>query len=274
MAEVRPTTQTPAPAPSAGGLYDADYYASHCGEPYGREQVWLEFFGAIAQRLVAQIRPGSVLDVGCASGLLVEALRERGVDAWGIDISEYALGQVAPAMRAFCRLAQATEPLGRRYDLIVCIEVVEHLTAEDGLRVIDNLCAHTDDIVFSSSPLDRDEPTHLNVQEPEIWATLFAERGFVRDVEFDGSPINAWAMRLRRSDAARPRLVHDYERLLWRLRQDALALARALGASEAERHASVRQLDAEIARQTQVIEVLLSSRALRLGRWLRSLIGR
>ncbi len=257
----------PGTAAAAGGLYDASYYASHCGEPYGREPVWLEFFGGIAERLVAQIRPGSVLDVGCASGLLVESLRERGVAAWGIDISEYALGQVAPAMRAFCRLAQATEPLGQRYDLIVCIEVVEHLAAADGLRLIDNLCAHSDDIVFSSSPLDRDEPTHLNVQEPEVWATFFAERGFVRDVEFDGSSINAWAMRLRRSDAARPRLVHDYERLLWRQRQEALALARALEASETQR-------GAEIARQAEVIEVLLSSRALRLGRWLRGLIGR
>ena len=34
-----------------------------------------------------------VLEIGCAKGFLVEDLREQGVDAWGIDISPYAIGE-------------------------------------------------------------------------------------------------------------------------------------------------------------------------------------
>ncbi len=263
-----------APARAAGRTYDATYYATHCGQSYTRTPVWLEFFGGIADRIIEHVHPKTVLDAGCAIGLLVEALRARGVDAFGLDISEYAISQTTPESRPFCRMGSLTDKLDRRYDLIVCIEVVEHLSPADGALVLDNLCAHTDDILFSSTPLDRDEPTHLNVQEPEIWAELFAQRGFVRDVDFDASAINAWALRLRRSNAESPELVRNYERLIWEKKREALALARGLEASEATRVAEAGRLDAEIKHQRQVIDTLLSSRALRLAAWLRGLVGR
>ena len=60
----------------------------------------MEFFGTIADQVVAEIKPRRVLDVGCAKGFLVEALRDRGVEAFGIDVSEYAIGEVRPDIRA------------------------------------------------------------------------------------------------------------------------------------------------------------------------------
>ena len=42
-------------------------------------------------------RPARLLDAGCAIGLLVETLRDRGVDARGVDISDYAIGRVPDA---------------------------------------------------------------------------------------------------------------------------------------------------------------------------------
>jgi 2-polyprenyl-3-methyl-5-hydroxy-6-metoxy-1,4-benzoquinol methylase len=79
--------------------FDARYYATGCGRPYGRDAVWTAFFGGIADRIVTVLRPGRTLDAGCAWGLLVEALRARGVDAYGFDVSSYAIGQVAGRMR-------------------------------------------------------------------------------------------------------------------------------------------------------------------------------
>ena len=35
--------------------------------------------------------PKRVLDVGCAKGYMVKAFREQGMEAWGVDVSEYAL---------------------------------------------------------------------------------------------------------------------------------------------------------------------------------------
>ena len=66
--------------------FDEYYYAHCCGDPYERTEALLTFFGGIADRLVADVAPKTVLDAGCAIGLLVEALRQRGVDATGIDM--------------------------------------------------------------------------------------------------------------------------------------------------------------------------------------------
>ena len=55
--------------------FDAQYYATGCGRPYGRDAVWMALFDRIADGIVAALRPGRTLDAGCAWGLLVEALR-------------------------------------------------------------------------------------------------------------------------------------------------------------------------------------------------------
>ena len=50
---------------------------------------------------------------------LLPALRERGVDARGIDISSFAIDAAPAAMRPFCRQGSIAEPLDERFDLIV-----------------------------------------------------------------------------------------------------------------------------------------------------------
>src|SRR5688572_27008446 len=177
------------------GVYDAFYYAHSCGDrPYERQEHWLNFFAAVADHVVAAIAPQTVLDAGCAMGFLVEALRDRGVEAFGIDISEYAIGRVREDVRPYCAVASVSEPFPRRrYDLIACIEVLEHLPPREGEQAVANLCRHADDVLFSSTPNDHKEATHVNVQPPEYWAELFAREGFYRDVEFDATFISPWA---------------------------------------------------------------------------------
>jgi SAM-dependent methyltransferase len=204
--------------------YDPYYYQNCCGRPYARNEAWLHFFGGIADHIVRDIGPKTVLDAGCAFGFLVEILHDRGVDAYGIDISEYAIQQIREDMGPYCRVGSVLEPLPRTYDLIVCIEVLEHLSPQECDQAIGHFCQATDDILFSSTPDDYYEATHVNVRPPEYWAGLFARHGFYRDVEFDASFITAWAMRFRRATetALQPayRLVETYERRLWQLSRE------------------------------------------------------
>ena len=177
--------------------YTCEYYKSSLGPvPYSRyEGKWLQFFGLVADHIVKQIRPRKVLDAGCAKGFLVEALRDRGVEAYGIDLSEYAISEVRRDIRPYCRVASLVDPIHERFDLIVCIEVLEHIPEEIAPRVIANLCRSTDDILFSSTPDDFAEPTHVNVRLRSYWNALFSEQGFDLDVEFDASRIAPHAMR-------------------------------------------------------------------------------
>ena len=90
----------PSNAEAFASCYDRDYYQHYCGGiPYERTDYWMVFFHGIADHIVRSLRPRRVLDAGCAKGFLVEALWERGVEAYGIDISEYAIGEVRMDMQ-------------------------------------------------------------------------------------------------------------------------------------------------------------------------------
>src|SRR5215470_14517740 len=94
-------------------VYDEHYYRACCGGPvpYERNDYWLTIFHGIADQVVRSLQPRKVLDAGCAKGFLVEALWERGVEAYGIDISEYAISEVRKDIHGFCRCASLTEPI-------------------------------------------------------------------------------------------------------------------------------------------------------------------
>lgn len=234
----------------AGDAFDAFYYGHCCGQPYVRNARWLEFFGGIAARITTDMQPSRVLDAGCAKGFLVETLRDRGIEAYGIDISDHAIAEVHPPIQPFCRVGSITGDLGGDYDLIVSIEVVEHMPARDAELAIANICAHTADVLFSSSPHDYREPTHVNVQPPEHWAELFARHGFYRDVDYDASYVVPWAVRFRKRAEPTHRLVREYERRYWALLHaatDARAystdLQQTFAATEAERDALRAETD-------------------------------
>ncbi len=233
-----------------GKLFDDYYYAHGCGAPYRRDEGWLAQFGRIADAIVREIQPHAVLDVGCAIGLLVETLRQRGVEAYGVDVSEYAIEQVHPSVRAYCRVGGATEPFGRRYDLITCIEVLEHMPPEQAQGAIANLCAHADGVLFSSSPFDYAEVTHFNVQPPEYWARLFAQQGFYRDVDTDAGFLTPWAVYFRRQEKPLAQVVGDYERSFWQMRQESRARAQ-VNLQQREQLAQQQARLQELARQLE-----------------------
>jgi SAM-dependent methyltransferase len=240
-------------------FYDEYYFKHGCGRPYERSPEWLQFFGGIAEKIVREINPRSVLDAGCAIGFLVEALRERGVEAFGVDISEYAIGKVPPDLQSYCRLGSVTDPLPRTYDLIVCIEILEHLAPQDAERAVENFCQHSDDVLFSSTPTDYKEATHFNVQPPEYWAELFAHHGFLRDVDFDASFINPWAARFRRRKEPAARVVRDYERkfwLLWKENTDLRALTVEMRNQLAADEQTIQSQQQTIQSQAQTIQSL------------------
>ena len=212
--------QSGVPAAVDGKTFGEYYYAHDCGIPYERSEHWLNFFGGIADHIVRDLKPTTTLDAGCAIGLLVEQLRDRGVDAAGVDISDYANAQMPDEVREHCWVASLTEPIDRRFDLVTCVEVVEHMPAADVRAAIANLCSTTDRVLLSSSPHDYSEPTHLNVQPPEYWSSLMAANGFVRDFDYDASYLTPWAALYVRHPGGIAEVVRDYDRAWWHLHEE------------------------------------------------------
>lgn len=211
---------SPAPQEARSVDFGRYYYRHDCGVPYERNEHWLGFFGAMADAIVRDLRPTTVLDAGCAKGFLVEALRERGVEAWGVDVSEHAISEVHESVREYCGVASLTEPLPRRYDLVVCVEVLEHIPAAESNAAVANICAATDRLLLSSTPDEYGEATHLNVQPPEVWSAAIAQNGLLRDTDRDVSYVTPWAGLYTRSSEPLAETVRRYDRGWWRLRRE------------------------------------------------------
>ena len=253
--------------------YDRTYFAEGCGRPYQRDEYWLSWFGRIADRIVREIGPASVLDAGCAMGMLVEALRDRGVEAFGLDVSDFALSQVRDDIKPYCWRGSITDPLPRRYDLILCVEVLEHLQPDDAERAAANLTQHSDDLLFSSTSEDFKEATHVNVREPEYWVEMFARHDFYRDVDYDAAYLAGWAIRLRRRRDPAARQVANYERLITRLRNENRSLRELAGEHRGRIADQERQLD-ELRRQLKMLRRLIPAPVRRPLGWLRRQFAR
>ena len=66
------------------------------------------------------------VDIGCAKGFLVHALRLLGCQAFGEDISEYAIENCHDKVRPF--LSTTTD---KKYDLLICKDVLEHVPQQN-----------------------------------------------------------------------------------------------------------------------------------------------
>jgi O-antigen biosynthesis protein len=199
-------------------LYDETYYKENCGgHPYERSEHWTSFFNKIARQIADDFKPAHALDAGCAIGLLVEALRKNKVDAVGFDISEWAIEQMPGSNKNYVKTGSILDfrVVDKKFDLVTCIEVLEHLQPSEADIAIRNLCSWGDLIIFSSSPDDFKETTHFNVQQPGYWAEKFLQNGFVRLLDYDASYICSWAQVFRRQSPVFPSLVRQYENNLW-----------------------------------------------------------
>ncbi len=80
-----------------------------------------------------------VLDIGCALGYLVEAFRDLGVDAEGVDFSPYAVEHCTPSVRDHVRRGDLLQGLAypdSTFDLVTAIETLEHLPPEEIPRAL------------------------------------------------------------------------------------------------------------------------------------------
>lgn len=252
--------------------YDEEYYAHYGTEadaPYRRgEAQWSEFFSMLATRIDQEIQPDSVLDAGCAIGMLVEALRDRGVDAFGIDVSDWAISQVPDSIRPYCSVGSLTQEISGHFDLVTLVEVIEHLPDSVAGPVIANITRHAEAVLFSSTSEGFEEPTHLNVRTPDHWARLFAVHGFFRDFAYDAGYLSKDAVLFRRSSPDPSALVVGYEQTVWRNREH---LQGILDQVVPERDALVSKVGeyaeraGELEHQTRSMGIELDTRASRIG---------
>lgn len=145
------------------------------------------------------VRPCSVLDVGCGVGGWLAEWQRNGVrDVCGIDgdYVDRAGLQVDPASFVPVDLEKPFS-LGRRFDLVQCLEVAEHLDAASAGTLVQSLTKHTDTVLFSAAIPGQGGVHHVNEQWPSYWVELFAREGFqafdvIRPLTWDDTRVQVW----------------------------------------------------------------------------------
>src|SRR5205823_6989515 len=96
--------------------------------------------------------PRSVVDVGCGPGAWTAEFKRTGAAVLGIDGYDVKADQLLISPQEFER-RNLTEPLrlDRRFDLVNCLEVAEHLPAARAASLVENLCRLGDVVVFSAA---------------------------------------------------------------------------------------------------------------------------
>ncbi len=89
-------------------------------------------------RIAGELKNKLVLDVGCGGGILAESFAKAGASVTGIDLSSVAIESATAHakesnLKIDYRLSSAAElaKSGKKFDIIVCAEVLEHLSRDD-----------------------------------------------------------------------------------------------------------------------------------------------
>jgi len=127
------------------------------------------------------VRPQSAVDVGCGTGVWAAALMQLGVaDVTGVDgdyVDRKTL-EIPPARFLAWDLAKPLR-LSRRFDLVMSLEVAEHLPPASAETFVESLTSLGGVVLFSAAIPGQGGTQHVNEQWPEYWAELFARYGFV-----------------------------------------------------------------------------------------------
>jgi SAM-dependent methyltransferase len=135
---------------------------------------------AVVPFLVALLEPRSVVDVGCGVGVWLSAFREQGVeDILGLDGAyvSRSLLLIPPDRFTECDLANGVSQ-SRSFDLVVSLEVAEHLPAGCADRFVRSLIGLGKVVLFSAAIPGQGGTKHVNEQWPEYWQERFASHGY------------------------------------------------------------------------------------------------
>jgi SAM-dependent methyltransferase len=114
--------------------------------------------------------PDSVLDLGCGIGVIVHLSAKLGIPSFGFEImlkeeEHFGLGHLFPA-----DLSKPLPIFLDPFDLVTCLEVVEHIPPSGADQVVNTMVSHTKNrLVLSAATKGQGGSGHVNEQPHEYW---------------------------------------------------------------------------------------------------------
>lgn len=155
----------------------------------GYNEVFFDYVSAVATRSAGRVWPlllesipiRSILDVGCGRGAWLAAAMQLGVpEVTGVDGAYVARETLLiPPERFVPADLKDGFAVPGRFDLVMSLEVAEHLPPERSAAFVAGLVRHGDLILFSAAPKGQGGHDHCNEQDYPYWQRLFAAHGYV-----------------------------------------------------------------------------------------------
>lgn len=96
-------------------------------------EFWLDYAKSIFDE--NQMAGKKVLEIGCAKGFMVKDLRDLGVDAYGVDVSQYAIDNCEPEVTPYLYVGDARTELSQfsnnEFDLVYSLRFLECVSEID-----------------------------------------------------------------------------------------------------------------------------------------------
>ncbi|MEO7311371.1 MAG: methyltransferase domain-containing protein [Chitinophagaceae bacterium] len=155
--------------------------------------------GAIVPVLMEMFSPSSVVDVGCGTGTFLRVFKEYGVQKiTGLDGGWVNRDKLMIGNNEFIETdLEKPVDLPQKYDLVICLEVVEHLVETSADSIISSLVRLGDTIIFSAAFPGQGGQNHINEQPISYWQQKFSAHGFeyydvLRSKLWDNKDVNWW----------------------------------------------------------------------------------
>lgn len=161
-------------------LFDRDYYEDGVRKHLSgyQEYKWMPTRSIPeAMDIINNFTFNSCVDYGCAKGFLVHALRILGKDAYGEDISEYAINNCHPKVKKYLSL-----PNNKLYDLLIAKDILEHVPENTLPSLLKQFTTKSKQFFFVIPLGDNDmfrireyevDITHVTKKDEEWWIDLF-----------------------------------------------------------------------------------------------------
>ena len=174
-------------------IYDRDYFhgIGSCYPKSGYETGKHEYQKRPVRFVLRKKEKGiKWLDVGCAYGILVNFALANGIDAYGVDTSEYAIQEgkkLFPKIsdRLFvCDCDDVLKLFSRGYfDVVSMIEIMEHLpNPKKSLTIVSQILKKGGFMIIKTptpaNPKKERDVTHISVKPVNYWASILKQLGY------------------------------------------------------------------------------------------------
>lgn len=146
-----------------------------------RREKYSEDYEVLSSSLATSMEFESVFDVGCAQGLLIHPLHEKGFDVQGVEVSEDVVEFLPDPLKPRVSIGDFEQATGS-YDLVCCVEVAEHIEPARSKDLVRKLCDLSDQhIYFTAAPPGQEGHGHINCRPHEHWIRWFNMKGWYVD---------------------------------------------------------------------------------------------